>query len=143
MFKITTGVMAQHEHVVNQRIIYYMDSVIGTRVGDGVCWKFVQEAMVFANPKWAEHKDSSCGCPVYGREVNYSDIEEGDVVVYKYYNSKREEIPGHVAIVCDVFQGGYMIADQNHGVLFLKRSRVRQHIGDMKSESHFYRPFKP
>jgi len=114
---------------LNKKILEYVKSNIGKKVGRGECWDVVAGALNSSGAKW----DKKFG---FGKEVNYQKacVFPGDIIQLKdalvEYKSEKglkvyDEYPQHSAIVIEVKnKQEYIIADQNFG------------FGDKKLSSH-------
>jgi hypothetical protein len=130
---------------INQQIVDYVKSVIGTKVDRGECWDLANEALTRVNAQW-DHKFN------YGEEVNpeKDSIYPGDIihfenVVLKYKKDNAiysENYPQHTAIVYRVLgPGEYEIAHQNTSFTGKKVGLSTLRLKDKKSGKwKFYRP---
>jgi len=132
---------------LNQKMIHYVQSVIGTQVDRGECWDLANQALQKVDADW----DRSF---VYGNAVDpkKNEIFPGDIIQFEnvvikykkentYYTETMEQ---HTAIVYKVKQKGvYEIAHQNTqfsgrkvGVSTLDINTV------VDGKMYFYRPTK-
>ncbi|MCB0769707.1 MAG: hypothetical protein KDC00_04800 [Flavobacteriales bacterium] len=130
---------------VNQRVVDFVNSRIGTKVGHGECWDLAAEALNTAGAKW----DGAYG---FGDVVDWrkQEVLPGDIVqfenVFVEHRSDRmvmrEQYGLHTAVVVEVKgQGDYVLAHQNVkpvgkkvGIAPLLMSEVRS------GKLRFYRP---
>lgn len=104
----------------------YVDSCVGTKVGDGDCATLLKMAY-----------KSVCGCNpmrkighdkyvyTWGTEVSVDSLKPGDIADFDYFLSATgEQIAGHVGIVYSVSKDEIMIANQNFMVPRKKDSKV-------------------
>lgn len=103
--------------VVNQRILAYVKSNHGKRIGRGECWDLAAHALNNGQASWD-------GKYAFGKKVNYKTecIFPGDILQFEKVvlesqvgtQSRREEMMHHTAIVYEVLgPGKYVIAHQN------------------------------
>jgi hypothetical protein len=131
--------------VINQKIVDYVKTVIGTRVDRGECWDLAHEALTLVNAQW-DHKYK------YGDEVNPGkdsiypgDLIHFDRVTLSYKKGKAlytEDYPQHTAIVYRVLgPGEYEIAHQNTSFSGKKVGLSILRLKDKRSGKwKFYRP---
>ena len=91
--------------VLNQKIIFYVRTTIGKKVGHGECWELAAKALNLNQASW-DHKYK------YGREVNPAkecvypgDIIQFEGVVLKFRKGSRdykETMEHHTAIIYEV-----------------------------------------
>lgn len=136
--------------VINQRIISYVEGVIGKQVNRGECWDLADEALTKSGARF--DKSSEKTLYIFGREYNpqKDDILPGDIiqfekVIVKYQEGNMimtESFAHHTAIVYDVAGSGEIIlAHQN-------TSRTGKKVGISpfrlenvkKGKMFFYRP---
>ncbi|MBS0000028.1 MAG: hypothetical protein KFF73_13700 [Cyclobacteriaceae bacterium] len=136
--------------LINQRIMNYLENVMGSQVGRGECWDLADEALVTAGARF--DKTSEKTLYIFGREYNPRDenILPGDIiqfkkVVVKYQQGNRimtETLAHHTAIVYEVLNSRKIkLAHQN-------TSRTGRKVGisgiDLdtvqKGRLYFYRP---
>lgn len=128
----------------NQKIINYVNTVIGKKVDQGECWDLANAALNAAGAKWQ---------PPYGfgKPVNYKTdtLYPGDVIQITNVTmeSKTEtsitrwKMAQHTAILYEVAEGGSIkVAEQNvNGVRKVMISQWK--LSDIKSgKMQFYRP---
>jgi len=153
LFIITSSVFASsataQENIpkLNEQIIAYVKSVMGTQVDRGECWDLAAQALNRNNAEWD-------GMYVYGKEIDpeKDEVFPGDIIQFKNVKVRyvkdmtiyNEEMKHHTAIVYTVIEPGvYEIAHQNTaytgrkvGVSKLDLSTVQ------KGKLTFYRPKK-
>jgi hypothetical protein len=135
---------------INQRIIDYVDGVIGNRVGRGECWDLADQALISSGAQF--DKSSEVTLYIFGREYDPREesIFPGDIIQFKKVLVKyqkgnvilSEKMVHHTAIVYDVTDNRKLqLAHQNTsktgkkvGITSLDLSHVR------KGELRFYRP---
>ncbi len=104
---------------VNQKILEYVKTQIGKKVGAGECWDLAYQALSRNNCEWD-------GKYNYGKKLNpqTDSIYPGDIiqfhnVVLKYKQGRmiyKEDYAKHTAIIYNVKDNGvYDIAHQNNG----------------------------
>jgi len=135
---------------VNQRIINYVDGVIGIRVGRGECWDLADEALMRSGAKF--DKSSKETLYIFGRKYDHrkepilpGDIIQFQKVIVKYQKGNTiitETMAHHTAIVYEIRENHKMnLAHQN-------TSRIGKKVGisefDLnhiqKGKLYFYRP---
>ncbi len=132
---------------LNNKIVAYVNSVMGTQVDRGECWDLAAQALNRNNAEWD-------GMYVYGKEIDpeKDEVFPGDIIQFKNVKVRyvkdmtiyNEEMKHHTAIVYTVIEPGvYEIAHQNTaytgrkvGVSILDLSTVQ------KGKLTFYRPIK-
>lgn len=133
---------------LNKKILEFVKSHSGKKIGNGECWDVVAAALNSTNAKW----DKKFG---FGKEVNYSKdcVYPGDIIQLKnaliQYKSENglkvyDEYPQHSAIVVQVKnKKEYLIADQNFG---FGEKKLNTHPLDLnklvKGSVKIYRPVK-
>jgi hypothetical protein len=104
-------VTQSHRHFqdkpLGEKIIYYVDKVLGEKVDRGECWDLVAYALDSAHANWTRPEE-------FGKEINPSKVPlmAGDIISFK---DAKFTIPGkgsatftqHYAIV-------YQVTDANH-----------------------------
>ncbi|MGC9470485.1 MAG: hypothetical protein ACP5D1_02960 [Bacteroidales bacterium] len=104
---------------LNQRILQYVESVVGTRVDRGECWDLARQALDRSGASW----DGSYG---FGKVVKYrkEEVLPGDIVRFekvmvqytKGLTTYTENYNHHTAIVYRVKgRGQFELAHQNTG----------------------------
>ena len=137
---------------LNKKVIKYVDSVIGEKVGRGECWDLASAALDYAGAFL--DKSSQKTIYIFGHKLNpdKDEIFPGDIlqienVKMEYTNGNTiytENMIHHTAIVFEVIDKGfYKIAHQNTsfsgrkvGVSELKLEHVK------KGKIIFYRPYQ-
>lgn len=115
---------------LNEKIIRFVNTHVGKRVGDGQCWSLASAALNAVNANW-DHEYK------FGREINplrepvfSGDIIQFEDVTIKYREKNTLQIerysPQHTAIIYRVKDNGnYTIAHQNvNGVMELMFSEL-------------------
>lgn len=134
---------------MNQQIVKYVESVIGTQVDRGECWDLAYQALTLVNAKW-DMKFK------YGRllDPKKDKIFPGDIIQFKnvmveYVSTDglertRESMGQHTAIVYKVnAKGDFELAHQNTGFSGRKVGVSRFVIDNIKRGKIFiYRPEK-
>ncbi len=127
---------------INNKIIEYVDSVMGKKVGRGECWDLAQAALDYYNADWK--RTTQFGIPL---DPDKDEIIPGDIVqmynVKLKYENKTEYfgLPQHTAIIYKVYsEKNYEIAHQNvAGKRYMLKSDFKMEY--MYSGSvRFYRP---
>lgn len=100
---------------INNKIIGFVDSVMGKKVGRGECWDLAQAALDYCNADWK--RPTYYGIPL---DPAKNEIIPGDIIqlynVRLEYNNKIEYfgLPEHTAIVYKVIsKNNFKIAHQN------------------------------
>jgi hypothetical protein len=137
---------------INNKIVRYVDSVIGMQVDRGECWDLAAAAIDYAGAYL--DRSSQKSIYVFGRKINPSQDEvfPGDIiqienVKLEYTNGDMiytENMAHHTAIIYEVLsEGHYKIAHQNTsfsgrkvGISELKMETVK------KGKIIFYRPYR-
>jgi hypothetical protein len=148
IFLIQTSVFCYTQNVtpvLNQKIVAYVTSVIGKKVGRGECWDLANEALTKVNAKW--DGDYKFGKPVDPKKdtIYPGDVIQFENVVLKYEKDGRqfkELMAHHTAIVYKVVaKGEYQVAHQNTGQHGKKVGISEFKLADMtKGKAMFYRP---
>lgn len=128
----------------NAKIVEYVNTVIGKKVGRGECWDLANEALTYANAKW--ELPTKFGKPFdYKKEkVLAGDlIQINNVVMESRTDTSlvRWKMVEHTAIVYSTAEKGQIrIAEQNvNGVRKVMLSNWN--LNDVKSGTlQFYRP---
>jgi hypothetical protein len=132
---------------LNQKIIDYVNSVIGKKVDRGECWDLANQALTRINAKW-DHQY------VYGKKIDTKreQVYPGDIIQFKNVkisyregNTIRfEEMKHHTAIVYKVIEPGvYELAHQNTGFSGRKVGISKLDVSTVrKGTMKFYRPVK-
>lgn len=103
--------------VTNAKVVEYVKTVIGKKVGRGECWDLASEALDYANAKWNAPYN-------FGKKVNYKteQLMPGDIIQatdvtmeHKTETSiTRWKMAVHTAVVFEVkADGEIVIAEQN------------------------------
>ncbi len=101
----------------NQKIVEYVNRVMGTQVDRGECWDLAYQALTLVKAKWN-------GEYVYGKSIDYKTeaVFPGDIVHFKGVVVKQtkglttitETMEQHTAIILKVYaKGVYELAHQN------------------------------
>ena len=130
---------------LNQKVMDYVSTTIGKKVGNGECWELAAKALELTHARW-DHNYK------YGREVNPAkeciypgDFIQFEGVVIKYRKGTRdyqETMSHHTAIVYGVKDKGvFVIIHQNNG---FSGKKVGLSDLDLKTvvrgKMKFYRP---
>jgi hypothetical protein len=97
----------------NEQIIDYVNSVVGKRVGRGICRNLSQAVVKRYGDKskvlYREHKK-------YGVRIDSSEVIPGDLIILKGCRWENGSAMAHIGIVYNVYPDGSMdIAEQNVG----------------------------
>lgn len=130
---------------LNQKIIKYVNSVMGKQVDRGECWDLANQALNQNNAKWN-------GEYIYGKPIDpeKDEVYPGDIIQFekvkvKYVNGNvitTETMGHHTAIVYKVYgKGKYQLAHQNTGFSGRKVGLSDLYLENvMKGKMKFYRP---
>lgn len=138
--------------VINQKILHYIDSVKGTKIGNGICLTFVREALWDVGAYYVTYKPRYLfGLPgkkiiLYGKPIKESEVIPGDIVTTL----------GHVGIIYEITgEYTYKIAHQNinpespNPIFRCKRKDRKVIITDFSTDTYtwgiyfaFFRPFE-
>jgi hypothetical protein len=130
---------------LNQKVIEYVTSVIGTQVDRGECWDLANQALILIDAKWDRNY-------VYGKELNpkKDQILPGDIIQFKNvkirYQSGNtiftETMDHHTAIVYRVLgKDVFELAHQNTGFSGRKVGLSNLDLKTVQSgKMWFYRP---
>jgi hypothetical protein len=130
---------------LNQKVIKYVNSVIGQQVDRGECWDLANQALNQNNAKWN-------GEYVYGKPIDpeKDEVYPGDMIQFekvkvKYINGNvitTETMGHHTAIVYKVYgKGKYQLAHQNTGFSGRKVGLSDLNLENViKGKMKFYRP---
>lgn len=142
---IFTTVWAQKTPELNQKIINYVNSVIGKQVDRGECWDLAYQALNRHNAKWN-------GEYIYGKEINPETdvVYPGDIIQFEKVKVKytigntitTETMGHHTAIVYKVYKKGkYQLAHQNTGFSGRTVGLSDLELANViKGKMKFYRP---
>jgi hypothetical protein len=139
--------------IINQRIIQYVQGVVGKQVGRGECWDLADEALTKSGARF--DKSSEKTLYIFGEEYNPQkqiilpgDIIQFQKVVVKYQEGNMimtESFTHHTAIVYEV--------NNNHQIRLAHQntSRTGKKVGIstlnlenvQKGKMFFYRPIAP
>ena len=136
---------------LNQKVIEYVDSVIGKKVDRGECWDLAAAALDHAGAYL--DRSSQKSIYIFGKELNAKkdEIFPGDIIQLE--NVKLEYIKGnviytetmihHTAIIYEILgEGHYKIAHQNTNFSGKKVGISELNINyNKKGTITFYRPF--
>lgn len=131
--------------LLNQKVVEYVKSVIGTQVDRGECWDLANQALTRIHAKWdGEYK--------YGQPINPEKdiVFPGDIIQFEnvkvFYRDGntifKEFMTHHTAIIIKVFsQGKYEIAHQNTGFSGRKVGISNLDLKTIiKGKVYFYQP---
>ncbi len=134
----------------NKKILEVADKKIGTRVGKGICFNFVDACLTEISPDWKDRKSKNNNY-VYGKKVKKKDVLPGDVILYTRCIFKDGlRINNHVGIVYNIddkHKGYITSVEQNVGAKTLKDSYVIIDNCDLTDENllsgklEFFRPY--
>ncbi|MEM9340247.1 MAG: hypothetical protein AAGA66_16045 [Bacteroidota bacterium] len=137
---------------LNQKIVTYVDSVMGTKVDRGECWDLAAGALAYADAYF--DRSSKKTAIIYGRRVN-PDKEEvfpGDLIQFANVKLQwkdgntiyTEEMGQHTAIVYQVNgTKNYEIAHQNTSAWGKKVKTSNFNLAHLqKGKVMIYRPVK-
>jgi hypothetical protein len=143
---ITSNCLAQSNiPELNQKILKYVEQVMGKKVDRGECWDLAYQALTQNHAKWD-------GKFVYGKEVNPAkdEIFPGDIIQFyrvkiKYKSGSTittEVMEQHTAIVFKVIsKGKFQLAHQNTDFSGKKVGLSELNIEHVvKGKMKFYRP---
>ncbi len=99
---------------VNEKVIAFVNTNMGKKVGTGQCWDLASAALNYAGAKWTSPWE-------FGTKVNYASqtVTPGDIIHFKKVKYKHGnfigEYPEHTAIIYKVLKKGeWQIAEQNN-----------------------------
>lgn len=119
---ITTSILGQSVH--QEQIVSFIEKNIGKRVGDGICETLIDKAYSQWNKKW-DDKPAVKGGSAYGIEIEFSDIEPGDIILTKNeIDLDGSKKPSHIMFVYKIENNSIYIAHQNVNAETLKESKV-------------------
>ena len=132
---------------LNQKIIDYVKSVIGTKVDRGECWDLANQALQKADADWDRAFVYGIAVDPKKDEIFPGDIIQFENVVIKYKKENAyytETMKQHTAIVYKVKQKGvYEIAHQNTQFSGRKVGISTLDINTVvDGKMYFYRPTK-
>jgi hypothetical protein len=142
---VLTPAQEQDLPAVNQRVVNYVNSQVGNKVGRGECWDLAAEALNTAGAKW----DGAYG---FGEVVDWrkQEVLPGDIVqfenVFVEHRSDnmvmREQYGVHTAVVVEVKgRGDYVLAHQNVKPVGKKVGTAPLLMSEVRSgKLRFYRP---
>jgi len=135
---------------LNQKIVTYVNSVIGQQVGRGECWDLASAALDYSGAYLDRRTQKTIY--IFGKKLNPERdiIYPGDIIQFEDVSMEyqkdnviyKESMPHHTAIVYQVLdKGHYQLAHQNTafsgkkvGLSELKLSNIK------KGKLIFYRP---
>lgn len=104
----------------NEKIVSFIESKIGKKVGDGVCHTLVKKALNKSNSSVDKYKRAASNKEgMYGFRKDSLDVIPGDIVVFSrakfVYENRSEFASFHVGVVTKVLKNGteFMVAEQN------------------------------
>jgi hypothetical protein len=125
---------------VNERIVAFIETNMGKKVGNGQCWTLANQAFISADTK----RPAGLGLRVWGRLVDpkEEDVLPGDIV--EYDRGKDAKFPAHTAVVYErVRRGQFVLAEQNwNGNLFVttRKFEPEKAVESKKEKVMIYRP---
>ena len=136
----------------NKKVVEYVDSVIGKKVGRGECWDLASDALDYAGAYLDRSNQKKIY--VFGKKLNPAKdkIYPGDILQFE--NVKLEYTDGntiytetmshHTAIIYKVLKNDtYTIAHQNTNFSGRKVGLSELRMGSIKTGTIiFYRPYK-
>jgi len=135
---------------INQKIIAYVDTVLGKQVDRGECWDFAAAALNYAGGYLDRRSEKTLY--VFGEKINPNkdkvypgDIIQFEEVALEYQKGNmiyKENMPHHTAIVYKVIEEGhYNLAHQNTSFSGKKVGLSELKLNDVKKgKLIFYRP---
>ena len=136
--------------VTNQRIVDYVESVIGKTVGRGECWDLADAALTVSQARFDKSSDKTIyifGDPYNPKKtpVLPGDILQFENVIVKYQKDNKiytENFGHHTAIILDVIGDEYFkLAHQNTGFSGRKVGTSELRLSYVqKGKIKFYRP---
>lgn len=136
-----------------QKTIDFAESMIGQKVGDGVCQTLVMEALRYDDPEYdtreslytmLDDRDSSeVDMPYFGEWT--LEPQRGDIVVYHGVDFGSGKSEFHVGIVAYAWDRSHFISlEQNVNVDSLDDSVVEVRMNSLSQDqvdyTHFFRP---
>lgn len=141
----TNSAFHQRTGTINQRVLAFVQSNMGKKVGRGECWDLAAEALNNAGASW----DGGYGWGVV-LDPGKDSILPGDVIQFKDVELEWEEgnsrnrmtMPHHTAVVMEVKAPGvFVIAHQNFGPIGRKVGTTELVLAHVKKgRTTFYRP---
>jgi hypothetical protein len=137
---------------LNNKVVEYVDSVIGKQVGRGECWDLAASALDHAGAYL--DRSSQKTIYIFGKEVNPAEtkIFPGDILQMSNLKIEytedniiyTESMPHHTAIVYEVLANNhYKIAHQNTSFSGRKVGLSELRMSDIKKgKIIFYRPYR-
>jgi hypothetical protein len=137
---------------LNQKIVEYLETVIGKTVDRGECWDLANQALSTSGAYF--DRSSQRTIYIFGKEVNPEKeaIYPGDIIQFTNVKLQYEKdnviytetMAHHTAIVYKVYdKGHYELAHQNTGFSGKKVGLSDLRIKDVKNgKMKFYRPFR-
>lgn len=103
----------------NEKIVSFVESKVGKKVGNGICHTLVKKALKKHSSidEWKYATSNKEG--MYGFRKDSSDVIPGDIVVLSgakfVYENGSEFSAFHVGVITDVLKDGteFMVAEQN------------------------------
>lgn len=138
--------------VINQKIIKYLDSVIGKKVDRGECWDLANQALTVSGAYFDRSTEKTIH--IFGKEVDpeKDEIFPGDILQFSKVKLQYEQenaiitetMANHTALVYEVLgKGHYRLAHQNTSFSGKKVGLSQFRLQDVKSgKIQFYRPYK-
>ena len=135
---------------INQKILSYVDTVIGKQVDRGECWDFAAAALQYAGGYL--DRSSQKTIYIFGKKINpkKDTIYPGDIIQFENVSLEyqkgnvvyKENMPHHTAIIYKVLgEGHYELAHQNTAFSGKKVGLSELRLSDVKKgEMIFYRP---
>ena len=129
----------------NQKIVEYVTTVVGKKVGRGECWDLANEALTYANAKWKFPT-------TFGKAIDYKKepllagdlIQITNVVMESRTDTSlvRWKMVEHTAIVYNTTAGSTLIQVAEQNVNGVRKVQLSEwNLKDVKSgKLQFYRP---
>lgn len=132
---------------MNQQIISYVESVMGTQVDRGECWDLANRALLLVNAKWD-------GLYLYGKPLDFKvdKVYPGDIVHFQDaeitqtvgFSTITEKLEQHTAIIIRVYaESIYELAHQNTSFSGKKVGTSPIDLNGLaKGKASIYRPIR-
>jgi hypothetical protein len=150
-FGLFSFAQSKTEPPLNQKIIGYLETVIGKTVDRGECWDLANQALSISGAYF--DRSSQKSIYIFGKEVDprREKIYPGDIIQFRNVKLQyemddaiyTETMAHHTAIIYKVYSDGhYQLAHQNTAFSGRKVGLSDLRLADVKTgKMKFYRPY--
>jgi hypothetical protein len=127
-FLLSTRLVGQSHQ---QDIIKFVDDNLGKKIGTGLCYELVQEAIRTYNP---EYNGTSADKNKYGKKIKKENAQVGDIIVL---SGGTKHVANHVCIVYKIDGEDIYVAEQNTNGN-LKKSVVEVNLLNYEWDTEYF-----